>query len=68
MQISIFFDRENKEKTIEVEGNASVKDLLDRMNINPVTVIVSRDNNIITEDEKVNDNDKIRLFSVISGG
>ena len=68
MQISVFFDRENKEKTIEVGGNASVKDLLNKMNVNPVTVIVSRDNNIITEDEKVNDNDKIRLFSVISGG
>jgi len=38
------------------------------MKINPVTVIVSRDNNIITEDEKINDKDKIRLFSVISGG
>ena len=68
MQISVFFDRENKEKIIEVGGNASVKDLLNKMNVNPVTVIVSRDNNIITEDEKVNDNDKIRLFSVISGG
>ena len=68
MQISVFFDKENKEKTIEVGGNASVKDLLNKMNVNPVTVIVSRDNNIITEDEKVNDNDKIRLFSVISGG
>lgn len=68
MQISVFFDRENKEKTIEVDRNDSVKDLLNRININPVTVIVSRDNNIITEDEKINENDKIRLFSVISGG
>ncbi len=68
MQISVFFDRENKEKTIEVGGNASVKDLLNKMNVNPVTVIVSRDNNIITEDEKLNNNDKIRLISVISGG
>lgn len=68
MQISVFFDRENKERTIEVSRNASVKDLLNKMNVNPVTVIVSRGNDIITEDEKVNDKDKIRLFSVISGG
>ena len=68
MQISVFFDRENKEKTVELDKNSSVKDLLANMKINPVTVIVSRDNNIITEDEKVNDKDKIRLFSVISGG
>ena len=68
MQISVFFDRENKEKTIEIGQNSSVKDLLANMKLNPVTVIVSRDNNVITEDEKVNDNDKIRLISVISGG
>ena len=68
MRISVFFDRENMEKTIEIGKNSSVKDLLADMKINPVTVIVSRDNNIITEDEKVNDKDKIRLFSVISGG
>ena len=68
MQISVFFDRENKEKTIELGKNSLVKDLLANMKINPVTVIVSRDNNIITEDEKINDKDKIRLFSVISGG
>jgi len=68
MQINVFFDRENKEKTIELDVNSSVKDLLSKMNINPVTVIVSKDNNIIMETEKINDNDKIKLISVISGG
>ncbi|HJO01364.1 MAG: MoaD/ThiS family protein [Candidatus Woesearchaeota archaeon] len=68
MQINVFFDRENKEKTIEVDENSSVKDLLGKMKINPVTVIVSKDNNILTEDEKINDRDKIKLISVISGG
>ncbi len=68
MQISVFYDREKREKTVEIGKNSSVKDLLANMKINPVTIIVSRDSNIITEDEKVNDKDKIRLFSVISGG
>ena len=68
MQINVFFDRENKEKTIEVDNNSSVKDLLTKMDINPVTVIVSRENNIILEDDKINDKDKIKLISVISGG
>jgi len=68
MQIDVFFDKENKEKIIELDVNSSVKDLLAKMDVNPVTVIVSRDDNIITEDEKVNDSDKIRLISVISGG
>ena len=68
MKISVFHDREKKEKTIEIDENTSVKELLTKMNINPVTVIVSKDNNIITEDEKLNDKDKISLISVISGG
>ena len=68
MQIDVFFDKENKEKIIELDVNSSVKDLLAKMDVNPVTVIVSRDDNIITEDEKVNDSDKIKLISVISGG
>lgn len=68
MQVTVFYDRENKEKSIEVGKNMLVKDLLAKMGINPVTVIVSRDNNIITEDETIQNNDKIRLISVISGG
>jgi len=68
MQINVFFDRENKEKTIELDVNSSVKDLLTKMNINPVTVIVSRNSNIITEDENLNNKDKLKLISVISGG
>ena len=68
MKINVFIDRENKEKSIELDVNSSVKDLLSKLNINPVTVIVSRKDNIIMEDEKVNDNDKINLISVISGG
>ena len=68
MQINVFYDRENKEKTIELDENSSVKDLLTKMNINPVTVIVSKDDNIILENEKLNDKDKIKLISVISGG
>ena len=68
MKINVFYDREKKEKTIELAANSLVRDLLEKMKINPVTVIVSRDNNIITEDEKLEDKDKIKIISVISGG
>ncbi|MFC2016536.1 MoaD/ThiS family protein, partial [Chloroflexota bacterium] len=68
MQIKVFYDRENKQKTIELANNSSAKDLLVKMKINPITVIVSKDDAIITEDEKLKDKDNIRLISVISGG
>ena len=68
MQITISSDRENQNKIIEIDENSSVKDLLIKININPVTVIVSRDDNIILEDEKLKDKDNLKLISVISGG
>ncbi len=68
MQVTVFFDRENREKTVELGKNMLVRDLLAKIGINPVTVIVSRDDSIIAEDEKIQEKDKIKLFSVISGG
>ena len=68
MQINVFYDREKQEKTIDLDENSSIKDLLAKMNINPVTVIVSKEDNIILEDESLKDQDKIKLISVISGG
>ena len=68
MQINVFYDREKQEKTIDLDENSSIKDLLAKMNINPVTVIVSKEDNIILEDENLKDKDRIKLISVISGG
>jgi len=68
MQINVFYDREKQEKTIDLDENSSIKDLLAKMKINPVTVIVSKEDNIILEDENLQDKDKIKLISVISGG
>jgi len=68
ININVFIDRENKNTTMEVDKNSIVTDLLKKLNINPVTVIVSRNNELILEDEKLNDNDKIKILSVISGG
>ena len=68
IKINVFIDRENQNKELKLEGNSSVSDLLNKLSINPVTVIVSRNNELILEDEKLNDNDDLRILSVISGG
>jgi len=68
IQVSVFIDRENKNSTLELDTNSIVADVLKKLNINPVTVIVSRNNELILEDEKLSDNDKIKVLSVISGG
>ena len=68
MKLKEFYDRESKEKTIELGNNATIKDLLKKMVINPVTVIVSKNNDVVLEDEKLKDKDDIKIISVISGG
>lgn len=68
IRVNIFIDRENKNKKLELEKNSIVSDLLKKLNINPVTVIVSRDNELILDDTGLNDNDEIKILSVISGG
>ena len=68
INVKIFVDRDNSNKTVEIEINSSVADLLKELKINPVTVIVSRNSELILEDEKLNDNDEIKILSVISGG
>ena len=68
IKISVFIDREDKNAKLELDNNSMVADLLKKLSINPVTVIVSRNSELILEDEKLEDNDEIKILSVISGG
>ena len=68
ISVNVFIDRENTNQTLELGSASSVSDLLNKLKINPVTVIVSRNNELILEDEKLSDNDEIKILSVISGG
>lgn len=67
MNIEIFIEKENRTNVISFTGN-SVHDLLREIKINPETVMVVRNAEVLTEKEILNDKDKIELLSVISGG
>ena len=64
--MKIFIERTNEHK--EVKEASTVKELLKILNVNPTTVIVARNNELITEETKLNKDDSIKLISVISGG
>ena len=67
MYIEVCNEREQTNHKIEFTGT-KVKDLLHQLKINPESVLVVRNNEVITEEETLQDNDKIELLSVISGG
>ena len=68
INVNVFIDRENKNTTLNLDNNSIVSDLLKKLSINPVSVIVSRNNELILEDEKLNNDDEVKILSVISGG
>ena len=68
INVEVFIEKENKKLKIQLEDNAIVSDLLRNLRLNPVTVIIARNNELLWESEKLCDNDKINILSVISGG
>ena len=65
--VTVHFEKDNTTRTI----NSSAKTLallLKELNLNSETIIVTRNNEVLTEDEKISKNDKLEILSVISGG
>lgn len=63
-----FIEKENKERTLDVGAGKQVKEVLEELRINPVTVLVVRNNELLLEDDEIKDNDELKIISVISGG
>lgn len=68
INVTVFIDRENKHAKLELDSSSIVSDLLKKLNVNPVTVIVTRNSELILENEKLKNDDEIKIMSVISGG
>lgn len=63
--MKVFIEKENKYKTLKA---STVKALLSKLNINQSTVLVVINNELVTEDAKLKQKDKVKLLSVVSGG
>lgn len=57
-----------REKEFDVRPGMTLLDALRRSNIVPESVIATRDNEMIVEDEILRDGEVIKLIAVISGG
>lgn len=55
-------------RVVEVPGPRKVRDLLDHLQLNPETVLVIRDSDLLTREQRVEDSDEIEIRPVISGG
>jgi sulfur carrier protein len=58
----------NPDREIEVAGGRQVGDVLTELGIDPDTVLVIRDRELLTREQRVHDDDRIEIRPVISGG
>ncbi len=66
MEVTVIIGED--EKKIDVEGDKTVKDLLQMMEIPLETVVVKKNQSIIIEEEPVENGDVIEVIKVIYGG
>ena len=65
MKIEVFIERKNEKKKVNAK---SIPEIMKKLSINPETIIIVKNNKLITEDEPLKENDRIKFLSVISGG
>ncbi|HXD58176.1 MAG TPA: MoaD/ThiS family protein [Thermoleophilaceae bacterium] len=58
----------NPRREVDVEGKRRVKELLSELGILPSTVLVIRDNELLTGDAMVGGDDVLEVRPVMSGG
>jgi len=58
----------DQEWLVEVENGARIRDVLEKLDLNPEEYIVSRNGEVVAEDEEVGEDDLIILYPVVSGG
>lgn len=58
----------NPDRELEVAGGRKVRDVLAELEIDPDTVLVIRDRELLTREDRVTDRDLLEIRPVISGG
>jgi len=61
----VFIEKTNETRKVEA---ATMKEILQKLNINAEEVLTIKNNELVTLETKVTEKDSIKLLSVISGG
>lgn len=57
-----------RDQTYEVEEGISVKEALIKIGLEPQLYLAVRDGRLVTEDQTLKPDDKIKLVAIVSGG
>jgi len=64
--VKVFIEREKR--SVEQEFSGRIRELLARLSVNAETVVVVKNGEVVSEDERCSGRDELKLLSVISGG
>lgn len=64
--MEVFIERENKTISVDFEGKGS--DLLRSLGVNLETVLLIRNEELVSSEDFLDKNDNVKIISVISGG
>jgi thiamine biosynthesis protein ThiS len=64
--MELFMEKTGENKKMKFSG--SVASLLAKLKQDTESVIVVKNNTVVTEDEEISETDKVKILSVISGG
>ncbi len=65
MKVNVYVDKKDIKEIMDIKD---IKDIVKRLNINLEEFIIVRNGELINEDAKLKDKDRIKFLSVISGG
>ncbi len=58
----------NPDREVDVAGGRPVREVLDELGVNPDTVLVIRDGELVTREDRAAEGDELEVRPVISGG
>jgi sulfur carrier protein ThiS len=64
--VTVFLEREKR--SVERDFSGTIRTLLAQLGVNVETVVVVKNGEVVSEDEKCSGKDELKLLSVISGG
>ncbi len=68
-KFKVYIERDDKNVEVSLSSpNPTVRELLKKIKLNPVAVIVTVNNEVCIEEEKISPKDAIKIVSVVSGG
>lgn len=63
--MKVYIEKDDKKVSADAK---TVRELLGKLKINPVTVLVVRNSEMVTEGAKLSPKDEVKILSVVSGG